>query len=111
VSERTYELVLSGLPEERMKDAMDAFASNRPVDARVLGFYGTWIVTGITMEGDSATFRLKPAGYSIGTAKRCGRIGHVATIDETLQHAIGRACTWGIAPRSQLCATGPQSPV
>jgi hypothetical protein len=62
-TERTCELILSGLPEDIRREAMDALDAGRQVDVRVLGFYGPWTVAETAMEGDAAAFRLKSAGY------------------------------------------------
>ena|SRR5215207_3064105 len=60
---RSVELVLSGLPDHIGSKADAALASGRPVDVRVLGFYGSWTVSEAIPEAPDATaFRLKSAG-------------------------------------------------
>jgi hypothetical protein len=66
-SERTCELVVSGLPEGISRAALAALGTNRTVDVRVLGFYGLWTVTETAMESESGAFRLKSAGYIMAT--------------------------------------------
>jgi hypothetical protein len=68
-SERTCELVLSGLPEDIRLEAMDALDAGRQVEVRVLDFYGPWTVAETAMEGDAAAFRLKSAGYIMGIGR------------------------------------------
>jgi hypothetical protein len=63
-SVRSVELLLSGLPEQIGSKANAALGSGRPVDVRVLGFYGSWTVSeAIPDERPGVTaFRLKSAG-------------------------------------------------
>ncbi len=56
-SERTCELVLSGLPEDIRRAAMDALGASRQVDVRVLGFYGPWTVAETATERKNAKRR------------------------------------------------------
>jgi hypothetical protein len=61
--ERTCELVISGLPEDIRREALEALDAGRHVDVRVLGFYGTWTVAEAAMKGDAGAVRLASAGY------------------------------------------------
>jgi hypothetical protein len=63
-SERSVELLLSGLPEPIGSQAEAALASRRPVDVRVLGVYGSWTVCDIVPDEQPGVtaFHLKSAG-------------------------------------------------